>query len=53
MMALFGAGRERTEAELRQLLAKSGWTVDTIAPTRVASVITATGASDRDAGTVP
>jgi O-methyltransferase domain len=42
MMALFGRGRERTEAELRELLASAGWRVSTVTPTRVAAVIRAT-----------
>jgi hypothetical protein len=42
MMALFGGGRERTEAELRGLLAAEGWQVDAVTPTRVATVIVAT-----------
>jgi hypothetical protein len=42
MMALFGGGRERTEAELRDLLASAGWRVATVTPTRVAAVIVAT-----------
>jgi hypothetical protein len=42
MMALFGSGRERTEAELRDLLAAAGWRVTTVTPTRVAVVIVAT-----------
>jgi O-methyltransferase domain len=44
MMALFGGGRERTEAELRDLLASAGWRIAAVTPTRVASVIAATGA---------
>jgi hypothetical protein len=42
MMALFGGGRERTEAELRDLLAAAGWRVAAVTPTRVAAVIVAT-----------
>jgi hypothetical protein len=42
MMALFGGGRERTEAELRDLLAAAGWRVAGVMPTRVAAVIVAT-----------
>jgi hypothetical protein len=42
MMALFGGGRERTEAELRDLLAAAGWRVASVTPTRVATVIVAT-----------
>ena len=42
MLALFGGGRERTEAELRDLLASAGWQVATVTPTRVAVVIVAT-----------
>ena len=42
MMALFGGGRERTEAELRDLLASAGWQVTAVTPTRVATVIVAT-----------
>jgi hypothetical protein len=42
MMALFGGGRERTEAELRDLLASAGWQVTAVTPTRVAVVIVAT-----------
>jgi hypothetical protein len=42
MMALFGGGRERTEAELRDLLATAGWRTATVTPTRVATVIAAT-----------
>jgi hypothetical protein len=42
MMALFGGGRERTEAELRDLLAGAGWRVAAVTPTRVAAVIVAT-----------
>jgi SAM-dependent methyltransferase len=42
MMALFGGGRERTEAELRDLLAATGWQVAAVTPTRVATVIAAT-----------
>jgi hypothetical protein len=42
MMALFGGGRERTEAELRELLASARWRVSTVTPTRVANVIAAT-----------
>jgi hypothetical protein len=42
MMALFGGGRERTEAELRDLLALAGWRVAAVTPTRVAAVIVAT-----------
>ena len=41
MMALFGGGRERTEAELWNLLASAGWQVATVTPTRVAAVIVA------------
>jgi hypothetical protein len=53
MMALFGGGRERTEAELRELLATEGWRIATMTPTRVATVISATAvepgaATDRD-----
>ena len=44
MMALFGGGRERTEAELRDLLALAGWGVAAVTPTRVAAVIVATAA---------
>jgi hypothetical protein len=57
MMALFGGGRERTEAELRDLLASAGWRIAAVIPTRVASVIVATAAEPpaavdgaRDAG---
>ena len=57
MMALFGGGRERTEAELRELLALAGWRVAAVTPTRVAAVIVATAAEPpaaadggRDAG---
>jgi hypothetical protein len=42
MMALFGGGRERTEAELRDILAAAGWRVSGVTPTRVAAVIVAT-----------
>jgi hypothetical protein len=42
MMTLFGSGRERTEAELRNLLAAAGWRVSSVTPTRVATVIVAT-----------
>jgi hypothetical protein len=42
MMALFGGGRERTEAELRDLLTGAGWWVAAVTPTRVATVIVAT-----------
>jgi ubiquinone/menaquinone biosynthesis C-methylase UbiE len=42
MMALFGGGRERTEAELREMLASAGWRVTAVTPTRVASVVAAT-----------
>ena len=41
MMALFGGGRERTEAELRHLLAATGWQVAAVTPTRVATVVVA------------
>ena len=41
MMALFGGGRERTEAELRDLLAAAGWRVAAVTPTRVAAVVVA------------
>jgi hypothetical protein len=41
MMALFGGGRERTEAELRNLLAATGWQVAAVTPTRVATVVVA------------
>jgi len=44
MMALFGGGRERTEAELRDLLALAGWRVTAVTPTRVATVLVATAA---------
>jgi hypothetical protein len=44
MMALFGGGRERTEAELRDLLAGAGWRVAAVTPTRVAAVVVAAGA---------
>jgi hypothetical protein len=44
MMALFGGGRERTEAELRDLLALAGWRVAAVTPTLVAAVIVATAA---------
>jgi O-methyltransferase domain len=44
MMALFGGGRERTEAELRDLLASAGWQIDAVKPTRFAAVIVATAA---------
>ena len=44
MMALFGGGRERTEAELRDLLAAAGWRIAAATPTRVATVIVATAA---------
>jgi hypothetical protein len=46
MMALFGGGRERTEAELRDLLAAAGWRVASVTPTRVAAVIVATAGQD-------
>jgi hypothetical protein len=46
MMALFGGGRERTEAELRDLLAAAGWWVASVTPTRVATVIVATAVQD-------
>src|SRR5262249_52676495 len=42
MMALFGGGRERTEADLRDLLASAGWRIAAVTPTRVAAVIAAT-----------
>jgi hypothetical protein len=42
MMALFGGGRERTEGELRSLLAAAGWRVAAVTPTKVAAVIVAT-----------
>jgi hypothetical protein len=42
MLTLFGGGRERTEAELRDLLAETGWRVSGVTPTRVAAVIVAT-----------
>jgi hypothetical protein len=42
MMALFGGGRERTEAELRGLLGASGWRVSAVSRTRVAAVVAAT-----------
>jgi hypothetical protein len=45
MMTLFGGGRERTEAELRDLLAEAGWRVGAVTPTRVATVIVATAAA--------
>jgi hypothetical protein len=41
-MALFGGGRERTEAELRDLLASAGWRIAAVTPTPVAAVIVAT-----------
>jgi hypothetical protein len=44
MMALFGGGRERTEAELRELLAGAGWRIASVTPARVATVIVATAA---------
>jgi hypothetical protein len=47
MMALFGGGRERTEAELRDLLAGAGWRVAAVTPTLVAAVIVATEAGLR------
>ena len=46
MMALFGGGRERTEAELRDLLAAAGWRVASVTPTRVTTVIVATAGQD-------
>jgi SAM-dependent methyltransferase len=42
MMALFGGGRERTETELRDLLASAGWRITTVTPTRVADILVAT-----------
>jgi hypothetical protein len=50
MMALFGSGRERTEAELRDLLAGAGWRIGAMTPTRVATVIVAITA---EPGTAP
>jgi cyclopropane fatty-acyl-phospholipid synthase-like methyltransferase len=47
MMSLFGGGRERTEPELRDLLAAAGWRVTAVTPTRVATVIVATAAARR------
>jgi hypothetical protein len=44
MLALFGGGRERTEPELRGLLASAGWQIAAVTPTRVAAVIVATAA---------
>jgi hypothetical protein len=42
MMTLFGGGRERTEVELRNLMASSGWRVTATTPTVVATVVVAT-----------
>src|SRR5262249_38814556 len=42
MMALFGRGRERTEAEVRYLLKAAGWQVVSVTPTRIAALIVAT-----------
>jgi hypothetical protein len=44
MMTLFGGGRERTETELRNLLAPAGWRIGAVTPTPVATVIVATAA---------
>jgi hypothetical protein len=46
MMALFGGGRERTEAELCSLLTAAGWRVSAVTPTKVAAVIVATAGQD-------
>src|SRR5262249_43114141 len=41
LLALFGGGRERTEAELRDLLETAGWRVAAVTPAPVAAVIVA------------
>jgi hypothetical protein len=50
MMALFGGGRERTKAQLEQLLSSTGWKVWSITPSKVASVIIATASEWPRAG---
>jgi hypothetical protein len=42
MMALFGAGRERTAPQLQQLLRSAGWKIASVKPSKVANVIIAT-----------
>jgi hypothetical protein len=41
LLLLFGRGRERTEADFRQLLDRAGWNLDTIVDTGLNSIVTA------------